>query len=329
MRLLQSIFIVLVLVGQAARANAQVLERPISTAAAAAAVVPPQAAAAKEQPSVYDRIWADLTQVYKNDKNPVVQQVLFTGRFQQDFATVSADQGDHDEANVRRVRLGPRVTFLRKFLFHTEVEINPQERNPFYVRLTDAYVQWNRNTGFALTVGKQAAPFTQEGSTSSKDLLTVDRSMIAQNIWFPQEYMPGISASGRMAPWNYRFGVYSSGAMNREFGNFSGDYFALAVVGYDFAKRLAVKEAVLTGNYLYQHPNPNNTFTRPLGQVGSVHLRLENVKWGLRTDLSGGLGYLGQSNQWGTMAMPFYTITPKLQGVLRSTYVASGEAKDI
>ena len=28
----------------------------------------------------------------KNDDNPVVQQVLFTGRFHHDFATVSADQ---------------------------------------------------------------------------------------------------------------------------------------------------------------------------------------------------------------------------------------------
>ena len=44
----------------------------------------------------------------KNDDNPAVQQVLFTGRFHHDFATVSADQGDHDESNIRRVRFGPR-----------------------------------------------------------------------------------------------------------------------------------------------------------------------------------------------------------------------------
>jgi phosphate-selective porin OprO/OprP len=279
--------------------------------------------AAKEQPSVYDRIWADFTQWYRNDKNPAVQQVLFTGRFQHDFATVSADQGDHDESNIRRVRFGPRVTFLRKFLLHAEVEVNPQERNPFYMRFTDAYVQWNKSTKLALTVGKQGVPFTSDGATSSKDLITIDRSMIAQNIWFPQEYMPGVSASGRIAPWNYRFGVYSSGAMNREFGEFSGDYFTLALVGYDFAKKLAVKEAVLTGNYLYQHPDPDNTFTRQLEHIVSGHFRLEADKWGLRTDLSSAQGYLGQSDMWGAMAMPFYNITPKLQGVFRYTYMSS------
>ena len=198
--------------------------------------------------------------MYKNDKNPIVQQVLFTGRFSTDFSMTRADQGDHT-SRTSAARLGPRVTFLRKFLFHAEVEVNPQERNPFYMRFTDLYVQWTRNPQFAVTVGKHAAPFTQEGATSSKELLTIDRSIIATNIWFPQEYMPGVSVSGRVAPWVYRAGVYSSGAMNRELRHFSGDYFTLAVLGYDFAKKLSVKEAVLTGNYLYQHPDVDNTFT--------------------------------------------------------------------
>jgi phosphate-selective porin OprO/OprP len=306
------------------QAQARGIDRPLAASAAAAvAARPPAQAGAKEPPSTYDRIWADFTQWYKDDKNPLVQQVLFTGRFQHDLAMVRSDEGDHDESNIRRVRLGPRVTFLRKFLLHAEVEINPQEHNPFYMRLTDAYVQWNKSAAFALTVGKQAAPFTQEGSTSSKELLTIDRSIIGQNIWFPQEYMPGVSASGRIAPWVYRAGVYSSGAMNREFGEFTGDYFTLGVLGYDFAKPLAVKEAVLTGNYLYQHPNPENTFTRQNEQVVSVHFKLEADRWGLRTDLDDAQGYLGQSDLLGAMVMPFFNITDKLQAVTRYTYMNS------
>ena len=284
---------------------------------------PAQAQAAKEEPSIYDRIWTDFTEWYKNDDNPAIQQVLFTGRFHQDFATVSADEGDHDESNVRRLRFGPRVTFLRKFLLHAEVEVNPQERDPFYMRFTDAYVQWNHSPQFALTVGKHAAQFTQDGATSSRELLTIDRSITGQNIWFPQEYMPGISVSGRVAPWNYRVGVYSSGAMNREFGEFSGDYFTLGIVGYDFAKKLSVKEALLTGNYLYQHADPDNTFTRQLEHVVSTHFRFEAGKWGVRADLSNAQGYLGQQDLWATMVMPFYNITSKWQAVTRYTHMQS------
>ena len=69
-------------------------------------------AGAKPEPSVYDKIWAHFTQWYKNDSNPIVQQVLFTGRYQHEFAAIDADQGDLDEWNVRRMRLGPRVTLL-------------------------------------------------------------------------------------------------------------------------------------------------------------------------------------------------------------------------
>ena len=53
--------------------------------------------------------------------------------------------------------------------------------------------------------------------------------------------------------------MYSAGAMNREFGSFTGDVFTLLLVGYDFAKTMHVKYATLTGNYLYQHPDINNT----------------------------------------------------------------------
>src|SRR5687768_1889281 len=191
----------------------------------------------KPPPSTYDTIWAKFTNWYADDKNPVIQRVLFTGRFHHDFAVVRSDQGDHDESNVRRVRFGPRITFLRRFLFHAEVEVNPQERNPFYLRFTDLYVQWMKSSRFALTVGKQGIPFTQEGGTSSRELLTIDRSNLANNIWFGQEYMPGVSVSGTTMPWNYRVGVYSSGAANREFGRFNGGVFALGVLGYDFSKR--------------------------------------------------------------------------------------------
>lgn len=281
------------------------------------------------EPSTYDRVWANFTQLYKNDGNPVVQQVLFSGRFQHEFAAIDADQGDLDEWNVRRMRFGPRVTLFRTFTLHAEVEANPQERDPLYMRLTDAYLQWNKSSRLVMTFGKQGVPFTIDGATSSKELLTIDRSNLSNNIWFPQEYMPGVSVSGRLAPWVYRGGVYTSGAMNREFGEFSGDYFTLALVGYDFAKRLGAKEAVLTGNYLYQHPDRDNTFTRQLEHIISVHFKLEANGWGLRTDLSNATGYLGQSNLWALMAMPFFNVTEKLQAVGRYTYVDSAEPNGI
>ena len=86
---------------------------------------------------------------------------------------------------------------FKKFTFHSEVELDPQRHDPFYVRFTDFYVQWTKNPRWVLTVGKQSAPFTLDGANSSRELLTIDRSNLANNIWFPQEYIPGSECLGQ------------------------------------------------------------------------------------------------------------------------------------
>ncbi len=279
--------------------------------------------AGKKEPSTYDKIWGRFTNWYDDKENPVVQRVLFTGRYHHDFAVVEADQGDITEWNVRRMRLGPRITMFRDFLVHAEVEVNPQERNPFYMRFTEAYVQWSKNPALVITVGKHSVPFTQEGATSSRELLTIDRSNLANNIWFGQEYMPGVSVAGRKGLWTYRGSVYSAGAMNREFGEFNGGLFTMAIVGYDFSKKLGVREATVLGHYLYQQPDSNNTFTRRYEHITSVNFRFEEGRWGTRGDSSTAVGYLGQRDAWSFMLMPYFNATSKLQFIGRYTFVDS------
>jgi phosphate-selective porin OprO/OprP len=296
-----------------------------STVPAAAQTAPPaaaQTAGGADTTSIYDRIWERFT-IYDDQSNRVVQRVQLSGRFQHEFAALDADEGDHDEWNTRRLRIGPRVTLFRTFTVSAEAELNPQEIDPLYLRLTDVYVQWSRNPRLAVTVGKQGMPFTMDGATSSKELLTIDRSNLANNIWFPQEYLPGASISGRAAPWNYRVGVYSAGEANKEFGKFDGGVATLAVVGYDFAKRLDVKEALLSANYVHQSPDRDNTFTRPLEHTLSINLKLEAARWGLRTDLSTAHGYLGQPGLRALTAMPYYNATDKLQVITRYTLIDS------
>jgi phosphate-selective porin OprO/OprP len=275
------------------------------------------------EPSAYDKVWGRFTQWYAADTNPVVQRVLLSGRFHYDFAALDSEQGNLSESNIRRLRIGPRVTLFRTLTAHGEIELDPQRRDPFYVRFTDLYVQWAKNPRLVLTVGKQSAPFTLDGATSSRELLTIDRSNLANNLWFPQEYLPGISVSGRRARWVYRAGLYSSGEANRELGRFSGGTVTLGVVGYDLAPKLGVKEALLTGSYAYQHADRDNTFTRELQHIGSMNFRFEREEWGTRADLSAAAGYRGQSDMWAFQAMPFANVTSKFQAVGRYTLIKS------
>ena len=282
---------------------------------------------AEKAPSTFDRIWK-FADWYNDGDNPIVQRVQFSGRFQYEWATLDADEGDHSEWNVRRMRFGPRVTLFRTITFHAEADVNPQEE-PFFVRMTDLYVQWTKSARLAITVGKQAVNFTMDGSTSSKELIAIDRSNLTNNLWFTEEYLPGVGVSGRVAPWSYRAGLYSSGSRNKWLGEFDGGVFTYTLLSYDFGKALGVREATLAGNYVYQQPDAKNTFTRPFEHIASVNFKVESERWGVRSDLSAGSGYLGQSDVWGAMTMPYWNLTGKLQVVGRYTYVTSEDPNGV
>jgi phosphate-selective porin OprO and OprP len=306
--------------------NAQRLVMGLLLASAGTASA--QSQTADKTPSTLDRVWK-FAEWYNDSSNPVVQRIQFSGRYQHEFATLDADQGDHSEWNVRRMRLGPRVTFFRAFLFHAEADLNPQEAEPFFVRMTDLYVQWTKSPRLAITVGKHAVNFTMDGSTSSKELIAIDRSNLTNNIWFTEEYLPGVGVSGRVAPWSYRAGIYSSGRQNKWLGEFDGGVFTYTLLSYDFAKTLGVREATLAGNYVYQQPDAKNTFTRPFENILSLNFKVESVRWGVRSDLSAASGYLGQSDVWGAMTMPYWNLTPKFQLVGRYTYVTSEDPNGV
>ena len=175
---------------------------PKGLAAALAVLLAPwnahaQTPAQTSNKDIYERIWK-FADWYKNDQNPVLQSLHFTGRFQLDYATVRAEQGDSSEWNIRRFRVGAKAKLFRTLTLHGEVDLNLQERDPFYVRLTDLYAEWSKSKEFAVTVGKQAVPFTMDGSTSSKELLTTERNNLSNNLWFPEEYFAGVAASLRL-----------------------------------------------------------------------------------------------------------------------------------
>jgi phosphate-selective porin OprO/OprP len=297
------------------------VQPPITDPSAPAAPV----ATTARPDSIFDRIWSYGTW-FKNDENPVLQKFQFTGRYQLDYARV--DQNDFEDLDTRRWRMGGKATLFHNFTVHGEVDLYP-DSDDYYQRLTDAYLAWSPAETLELTLGKQSAAFTMDGSTSSKELLAIDRSNLANNLWFTEEYIPGVSAGGTAAGWNYFLGLYSAGARNKEFGEFDGGMFVLTTVGYNFAKALDVKKAALNFNYVYNTGDEPNSFTRPLENVASLNFDFEAGKWGFRTDLSGGTGLNNQSDLWGGMVMPYYNLTKKLQAVVRYTYLESTDANGV
>jgi len=286
------------------------------------------ALAQEDAESGYDRVWA-IANLYTGDDDSFFQSIDLSGRLQLDLAYVKSQDDEHGEFNVRRFRFGFKTAFLRDFTFHIEGEFNPQEHDPAYTRLTDTYLAWGPGKAFKLTLGKHSAGFTLDGLTSSKRLLTIDRNNLTQNIWFTEEYIPGVSVKGEGKGLIYFVGLFSSGDKDPEFGDFKGGKFFLINVGHDFADRLGAKEALLRFNFIDNQPDPENGFTKLLHRIGSLNFRFEDDGWGFRTDISAGHGYDDQSDIWGYVLMPFYELTETLEIVGRYTHVESKEENDV
>jgi phosphate-selective porin OprO/OprP len=276
----------------------------------------------------YDRLW-EFAKLHTGDDDALVQSVALSGRFQFDYAYVDADGESLSDLDLRRMRFGFKTLFRGNLTLHTEAEYDPNGGNLNYLRLTDTYLAWGPSDAFALTVGKQGASFTMDGQTSSKELITIDRSNLANNLWFPEEYITGVTAGGERGSNVYELGFFTSGEKDRGFGDSNGGEFLLMTIGRDFASALAADRALLRLNYVDNEPDPLNTFTRPFERIVSVNFAFEQPDWGVRSDITGGKGYLGQSDVIGLMVMPFWNLSERMQLVTRYTWLESDEPNGV
>jgi phosphate-selective porin OprO and OprP len=297
-------------------------------------VLSPSLACAEDaMTAAFDEAWS-LVKLYENKDNPYLQKLAFTGRAQVDYAMIEGEGDplpgvtekdlDDDFGGWRRLRGGFKATVLKDFTLHAEGDFDLDEA-PVYQRLTDAYVAWSRSEELEIKVGKQGMGFTLDGATSSKELITIDRNNLSNNLWFTGEYIPGVTVGGQIGCWLYTAGVFSQGGADQEFGDFDEGTSWLASVGYDFSEAISADEAVVRFDYVFnEETTATDMFTnRNLGSVFSLNGSYEKDQFGVRGDLSYGDGFLGQADLFGLVVMPYYNFTDKLQAVFRYTFIDS------
>lgn len=284
-------------------------------------------APAKEE-SIYDRLWR-IPVLYSNEHAAFIQEFRFVGRLNLDYYNLDSDLGADQDWVVRRLRVGTKVKFLHQFLLHVEVDLQPQTPDPLYNRLTDAQLVWMPHEAFHLSLGKLQVQWGLDGSTSSNQLLTLERSNLSNNLWFPTQYASGVNISGQAHGWQWATGLYSGGTESPEFGNFDAGTFSVSNLGYDFGPRLGVKKALLRADYVYNQPNPESNVTRPFEHIASLVFQLDATKWGVSAEATGGLGFGTQSDAAGALLMPWIMLSDRLQLVARGTYIASRDPRGL
>lgn len=280
-------------------------------------------AADEKDTSAYDKIWGYAT-LYQSESNRYLQKFALSGRLQPESAWTEAEQGDFaDEFLWRRFRFGFKANVLRNWVLHIEGDFDlNQFPNSMYERLTDAYIGWSPKEDLDFKFIKQSVGFTLDGATSSKNLLTMQRNDLTNNLWFTREYFAGAGAKGSVGDlWDYHVGVFSN-EDDDEISSFDAKLFSLVSLGRNILESPKLDSGLVRLDYIYNQEDIN-AGTRSFSQVLSLVTKWQAGPWGIWTDLSGGKGYGEQSDVWGLVLMPFYDFSKRYQAVLRYTFVTS------
>jgi len=272
---------------------------------------------AAEEKSGFDKAWSYMT-LYSNKESYGIQKFAFVGRAQFDSVWVDPNEQENwNDVAWRRFRAGFKLDFLQTWVAHIEAELDlNKDFDDWFTRLTDAYIGWSPTNDLKIKVLKQSAGFTLDGTTSSKNLLTLERNNVTNNLWFTKEYFNGALVSGKFSEGlSYKASIFSSDG-DPDWGWNDASWFTFWSMGYTLGN------AKLNVDYVYQGEDENAN-TRDFEQVLSLNGQWQEGPWGLRGDLAFGKGFVdkGQSDVWGFYLMPYYDINKHTQIVMAYTYV--------
>ncbi len=279
---------------------------------------------APAEESAFDKIW-DLATLYKNKENPVIQKLAFTGRYHGQYGWVDADQGEYEDWESRRFRLGLNAQIFQDFELKAEMFGDLNSGGDFYEGFTEVFVAWKPDDAFNLIIGKQKPRFSLDWSTSSREIQTFERNIVINN--FGIDYETGVSASGKTGNFSYFTGVFNNDTGKpgdeSEFGDLGGGFSYIASASYDLKDVTGLDKSVLRADFLHSEHDAEDELLTKFDNGFAASLALKQGAFGLNTEAIYGEGDKG--DVWGLYVTPSYDITKKLQVVARYTYAHSGD----
>lgn len=321
--------------------------------------------------TAWDQAWSAFT-LYKDDNNPILQEFSLQGRLQ--VQTIYGEDGgdsfntsDYKDANLpatndetvwgndiesRRARFGFKSKWFQNWKFEGQIDVDTdgldgEGGHTLYKDIYDLYITYAPSDALNISAGKTKVRFCREQEISSKEIITIERSLLA-NTLFPGE-LTGIWANGKgiAEHWLYEFGVYGSDRQ-REFSTFNQGIVVLGKIGYDYSTQVGLDSAIAAFHYMhnsepgYKSPKvePNFSFGTSPSFTDSIALTndITHGRFGLTTELLYGFGYSGtpeagklidQSDVFGITIIPSYFIADGLQLVGRLQLATCSDPDDL
>ncbi|GAA5126837.1 hypothetical protein JIN84_09455 [Luteolibacter yonseiensis] len=283
-----------------------------------------------------DELWSHAT-LYKDDRNPILQEFKLRGRYQGQYWDVDADQGSQSNWEDRRSRFGFDAKLFEK---KVEVRADFQSNDGFediYDGLVDAYVRWKPTSSLSLTLGKMKPLIGQYDfleSTNSQP--TFERSQIFNQLNVNRA--TGLTVEHGIDDFSWRAGIYSndtptttggSGSFgDGEFGDMNGGFSTTLGVGYDLKKTLCTDKAQVNLDWLHSEREDGDFVLGRYDDILSASFVVKQEAAAVVLEgffASGGDG--DDSDVFGFFIQPTYDIIPKkLQLVGRYSFSDSSGA---
>lgn len=290
--------------------------------------------------SEFDRIWSIPT-LYKNDSNPLLQELAVIGQLQTQYGYGSDDSGQFGsndlgedvlwgDIEVRRFRLGLKARMFGKLSFLNLTDLYPDLSPRIYKRTPETYFTWAENEALNISAGKAELKFNREQEYSSRDLPVFERSALGNMFYGGELTGAWVSGKGIQGGWLYFLGVYGNDRQD-EFPDFNGGAMILGKIGYNYTPMTHLDLAEVKFQLLHNtdpgFSDSNTPAASPLySNCISISNELTKGPFGLTTEFMWGDGEEGAGDVCGIYAMPSWYITEKLQ--LISVIELAGGSED-
>ncbi len=301
----------------------------------------------------------DMSTLYESDSG-FIREVSLNGRYhgqaisQTETIDSTINEGYHNWQH-RRFRLGMDIAFAGDVTLKTSANISNGSgtgtgltRGPFFDNWDEFYFDWEPKGEILqyIQIGKQKQKITREFSTSSKQILTVERASITNEVADQKPW--GITIGVEAFGIDHEFGGWITGAYEAGFGEWGnyeqsrGSFTYRASAPITDATELFFDYAFVNnsggwvssgGSHVAVDFAANYEHTIAIGSesewgrlglitdlIFAANREFEgNSSWGGELDIPAG------DDTWGLVIMPYYDITEKLQFVFRYAYMDQGE----
>ncbi|MEZ5459292.1 MAG: porin [Steroidobacteraceae bacterium] len=285
----------------------------LAVADAPAAATPKPA----ESTDRFDRIW-QLSRLTASGEYPSIK---LRGRYHgQQYWVDAGDDGRADDWEHRRFRLGMDIGFSDRFEFSFDLNLDRNGVGPLVDDFDYAAFQWQVDDATRLQFGKlRRMPLTREDGTSSNNILTIERSLIAAR--FLLDNTGGVYVEHERGRWTVGGGVLSGSLDEDNLGlpTLDGGIALQGNVAYQ-----ATPATELRLDYVYNEGNPDNNAIAPFRHMVSLNSASQWQRFGLITDIIFADALpAARGDLFSVVLMPHYKLTPRLQAVARFTYAGS------